>query len=104
MADEDLRDFVIEQLAELDVTSRPRFGAQHMYLGATFFGLIADGEVYFRTDEESRPAYLDRGMKAFQPSERPRGPRTVDRHFEVPADVLEDRELLCEWAERASRA
>ncbi len=104
MADEDLRDFVLEQLAGLDVSSRPRFGAHHLYLAGTFFGLIAGGEVYFRTDDESRPAYLDRGMKAFHPSERPRGPRTVDRHFEVPAEVLEDRDLLREWAERASRA
>ncbi len=104
MADEGLRDFLLEQLAELDVTSRPRFGAHHLYLGGTFFGLIDEGTIYFRTDEESRPAYLDRGMKAFQPSDRPRGPRTVDRHFEVPADVFDDRELLSAWAERASRA
>ena len=104
MADEGLRDLVLEQLAEMDVTSRPRFGGHHLYLAGTFFGLVAEGAVYFRTDEVSRPAYLERGTKAFQPSDRPRGPRTVDRNFEVPANVLEDRELLCEWAERASRA
>jgi TfoX/Sxy family transcriptional regulator of competence genes len=76
---------VLEQLASLDVTARARFGDLHLYLGDSFFGLIAGGRIYFRTDDESRAECVDRGMEPLQPADRPRGPRTVDRHFEVPA-------------------
>ena len=43
-------------------------------------------------------------MQALQPRYRPRGPKTVDRNFEVPADVLADEDALREWALRAARA
>ncbi len=57
---------------------------------------------YFRTDDESRAAYTARGMPALQPKYRPRGPKTVDRHFQVPPDILADASLLREWALRAA--
>jgi hypothetical protein len=37
-----------------------------------------------------------------QPKFRPRGPKTVDRHFEVPPDIFEDAALLQAWAMRAA--
>jgi DNA transformation protein len=86
------------------------FGGRGLYLEARYFGVIFDGKLYFRTDDESRDGYLSRGMSALQPKFRPRGPRTVDRNFEVPADILAeagllaDAGLLKEWALRAARA
>jgi DNA transformation protein and related proteins len=103
MADEALRDFVLSQLSELPgVSSRPMFGGHGLYLDGRFFGVISDGRLYFRTDEASRQRYLERGMPALQPKHRPRGPRTVDRNFEVPAAVLEDAAELVEWARQAA--
>lgn len=44
-------------------------------------------------------------MPALQPPDgRPRGPRTVDRSFQVPAEILEEGELLRAWAESAAHA
>jgi hypothetical protein len=63
-----------------------------------------NGKVYFRTDDESRADYPQRGMPALQPRHRQRGPRTVDRNFEVPPDVLENAVTLCDWAMRAVKA
>jgi TfoX/Sxy family transcriptional regulator of competence genes len=102
MADEELRGFVLNQLEPLEVGVRPLFGGHGFHLGGMFFGFIADGRLYFRTDEASRPEYLERGMTAFHPPGRPRGPRTVDRNFEVPVEILEDEQLLKAWAERAA--
>ncbi len=104
MADEELRDFVLAQFDPLEVSVRPLFGGHGFYLDGAFFGFIADGRLYFRADEESRPAYRERGMTAFHPADRPRGPRTVDRNFEVPPHVLEDPVLLRAWAEQAAAA
>ena len=105
MADDQLRDFVLDQLTVLrDVRCRAMFGGHGFYSGGKFFGVIFDGRLYFRTDEHSQTAYVERGMPAYQPPGRPRGPRTVDRNFEVPADVLEDPTLLVEWARAAIRA
>lgn len=103
MTNEELFALVIERLEPLPVTSRAMFGGRGLWLDGRFFGVIFDGRLYFRTDEESRPAYVERGMAAFQPKNRPRGPKTVDRNFEVPPDVLADAALLKQWAERAAK-
>ena len=105
MTDEELATLVREQLEPLPVTARGMFGGRGLYLEGKFFGAIFGGKLYFRTDEESRPEYVKRGMPALQPPpHRPRGPKTVDRNFEVPAEVLADGRLLKEWAERAAAA
>ncbi len=104
MADTSARDDLLARLDGLDVQARSAFGGWLLYLEGRYFGLISgEGRVYFRTDEASRADFTSRGMPAFHPGTRPRGPRTVDRNFEVPLEVIEDSALLAEWAERASR-
>ena len=49
---------------------------------------------YFRTDESSRPAYVNQKMKPF----RPKAGVALRAYHEVPADVLEDADQLVEWA------
>lgn len=78
------------------------FGGFGLYLDGAFFAVISDGALYFRTDDNSRNDYVGRGMQPLQPKHRPRGPKTVDRHFEVPAEVIADDEVLREWALRAA--
>lgn len=97
-----LRDTVTAKLAPLPVTSRAMFGGFGLYLDGAFFAVISDGVLYFRTDDGSRVDYVERGMQPLQPKHRPRGPKTVDRHFEVPADVFADDGMLHEWAVRAA--
>lgn len=95
--------FVLEQLRPLPVRARAMFGGRGLYLEGKFFGIVTEGRLYLRTDEESRADYLARGMQPLQPRHRPRGPRTVDRNVEVPSEVLTDADLLREWALRAAR-
>jgi DNA transformation protein len=105
MTDAELAALVRERLEPLPATGRAMFGGRGLYLDGTFFGVIFDGKLYFRTDDESRPEYVKRGMPALQPPpHRPRGPKTVDRNFEVPPNVLADARLLKEWALRAAAA
>ena len=96
---------VVERLKPLPITTRAMFGGHGLFLDGAFFGIVIDGKLYFRTDEESRSDYRSRGMPALQPPRhRPRGPNTVDRNLEVPSDVLDSDGLLKQWALRASQA
>ncbi|MGE0601119.1 MAG: TfoX/Sxy family protein [Dehalococcoidia bacterium] len=104
MADEGIRDQLLSALAPLGVRSRAMFGGHGLFLAEKFFGIITDGKVYFRTDEESRAEYLARGMPPLESRTRPRGPKTVDRNFQVPPDIVSDPELLLAWALRAAES
>ncbi|MGE3074703.1 MAG: TfoX/Sxy family protein [Dehalococcoidia bacterium] len=104
MADEGLRDQLLSALAPVGVRSRAMFGGHGLFRGDKFFGIVTEGAVYFRTDDASRPEYLARGMPPLESKTRPRGPKTVDRNFQVPADILSDAELLLAWALRAAES
>ena len=91
------RDFVAEQLGE-DVEIRPMFGGYGLYRNEVFFGIVFKSRLYFRTGPLTRKDYVARGMKPFKPNAR----MTSKTYFEVPADVLEDRETLRGWADKAA--
>jgi DNA transformation protein len=92
------RDYVSEQLGD-GVEIRPMFGGYGLYRDERFFGIVFKSRLYFRTGPLSRKKYLDRGMKPFKPNAR----MTSKTYFEVPADVLEERETLRAWALEAGR-
>jgi DNA transformation protein len=101
MATDDFVSFVLDQLSGLSgIRHRRMFGATGLYQGELFFAIVDDGRLYFRTDDQSRPEYESRGMKAFQPTPG----QVLKNYYEVPVDVLEDDTVLCEWARRAVAA
>jgi DNA transformation protein len=102
MTNEELLTTVLDRLQPLPVTARSMFGGKGLYMDGRFFAVIFDGVPYFRTDDESRREYTSRGMPALQPKYRPRGPKTVDRHFQVPPGVLAKPAVLRKWALRAA--
>ena len=46
------------------------FGGTGLYMGQSFFGIVYKGSLYLRTDEASRPAYLAKGSRPFNPRVR----------------------------------
>jgi len=103
MRDDSFKVFVLDQLSALpEVRAKAMFGGHGLYQADCFFGILMEGRLYFKTDAQSRSAYLERGMSRFT-YEKAR--RTMTSHyFEVPPDVLESREDLVAWAQRAVRA
>jgi len=96
--DESFKDFVLDQLHELDdVEARRMFGGYGLYRDETFFGIIHKDRVYFKVDESTVGEYLMRKMKPFRPSAR----QTLRSYYQVPLDILEDAERLGEWAAQA---
>ena len=97
--DDSFREFVLDQLRGLgEVRCRGMFGGHGLYLGGTFFGIVYGGRLYFRTDAATRPAYAERGMSPFRPNDR----QTLTSYYEVPAEIVEDREQLAIWAHQAA--
>lgn len=74
------------------------FGGVGLYHRDLFFALIAADVLHFKVDARSRPEYEARGMKPFKPS--PGRPTTLG-YFEVPPEILDDREALAGWAKTA---
>jgi DNA transformation protein len=104
MSDAEVLAHVLSALEPIGARSRAMFGGHGLYSGHKFFGLLNHGRLYFRTDDQSRPEYVSRGMQPFQPNNRPIGPKTVPRNFEVPPAVFADPEKLLAWAIRATQA
>jgi DNA transformation protein len=92
--------YVLEQLAGLgSVTPRRMFGGVGLYSGGLFFGLIDDDTLFFKTDASNSAEYESRQMPRFMPpANRPVGPMG---YHQVPADVIEDAELLVAWARKS---
>lgn len=90
------REWVVEQLREAGtVTGRSMFGGYAIYLDGAIFALIADDILYFKVDGINRPDFEAAGMGPFRPF---KDGAEIMQYYEVPADVLEDRERLREWA------
>jgi DNA transformation protein len=101
--DQSFKDFVLDQLSLLpDLRAKAMFGGHGLYQGERFFGILMQGRLYFKTDEATRKKYLKRGMAPFI-YEKARQTTTI-HYFEVPAEVLEDREQLVAWAREAIMA
>jgi len=95
--------YVLEQLGGLArVSTRRMFGAVGLYSGESFFGVVDDDTLFFKTDESNYPEYQARKMPRFMPTaKRPQGPRG---YHQVPAEVIEDGESLVAWARQAVAA
>jgi len=91
-------EFVLDQLRDMEeVRAKRMFSGYGLYRGDVFFGIVSQARLYFKTDEKSRKAYVKREMGPFQPTAKV----TLKSYYEVPADVLEDRDKACAWAMRA---
>lgn len=98
---ESFTEFVLDQLRGLSgLGCRAMFGGHGLYRRDAFFGILHRGRLYFKTDESTRAAYLERGMNPF----RPNAQQTIRTYYEVPVDIVEDSEQLITWAERAIKA
>jgi len=98
--DESFKDFVLDQLRELDdIDARRMFGGFGLYRDETFFGIIHKDRVYFKIDGSTVGEYRKRKMKPFRPNAK----QTLKSYYQVPLEILEDAGQLCQWAVQAIR-
>jgi len=93
--------FVHGQLADLGEVNHGRFfGGVGFKLGDVQFAMCMSDTLYFVVDDTTRAKYVESGSTPFQYGTA-KGTRLVHRYYEVPADVLEDRDSLTAWARAA---
>lgn len=102
MTSHEYRDYIVYDLlgGMSGITTKSMFGGHALYKDGTIFGIIIDGILYLKVDErnlhlyenaESKPFTYMRGKKSYAMS-----------YFEVPDDILEDREKLEEYVETSA--
>jgi DNA transformation protein len=93
--------YVLEQLEDVgSVEARRMFGGAGIYYRGVMFALVADDVLYLKADDSNRDDFERAGMGAFCPFP---DKATVMSYYEAPADVLESKERLGRWAEKALR-
>ncbi len=81
------------------VESKSMFGGFGVFLEGLMFGLIADGELYLKVDDENRQSFEDLGLQAFSYGKQ--GREFKMSYYQAPEEAMEDGELLAEWASAA---
>lgn len=95
--------YVLEQLEGVGpVRAQRMFGGAGLYCGHAMFALVADDVLYLKVDDANRADFEAAGAEPFQPF--PDKSSAVMSYYEVPADVLEAKDRLAAWAQKALQA
>lgn len=96
--------FIRDLLADFEPLRIKRmFGGAGVYSGEHFFAILVDDTLYLKVDEGNRAAYEQRGLARFT-YETKSGRSGSMSYYPVPADALEDRDVLAPWVRGALEA
>ncbi len=91
--------FVLDQFSGWGgVTARKMFGGAGLFRDGVMFGLIANDVVCLKVDDSNRPDFIRAGSAPFKPY--PDQAASMS-YYEVPPEVMEEREILTAWAVRS---
>ncbi len=91
-------DFIVDQLDGIGEFSHKRmFGGVGFFKDGTMFALLGNSIFNLRVDETNLEDFSAYGMKRFLATEEKKGLP----YYEVPVDILEDKDRLTDWALKA---
>lgn len=97
--------YTLELLEPLGpVQARAMFGGWGLYYGGAMFALIADGRLFFKTDEVNRPAFESAGCEPFVYDSGKGKPPVAMSYWTPPSDATDDAHALLPWARRGVEA
>lgn len=85
------------------VRIRRMFGAAGIYSGEIFFGIVAGGRIYLKTDAVTHPDYEAENCGYFT-FELKSGDIAAMSYCEIPGRLYDDPEELAQWARKAVAA
>lgn len=93
--------YVVEDLFAYlsDVSARAMFGGYGIYRAGVMFGLVEDGELYFKVQDEQKEKYLSFGSRPFTYIKEGK-PQELSYYF-IPEEVQENNQFFRELAEDA---
>ena len=97
--------FVTEDLlAEIPgIKAKPMFGGHGIYKEGIIFAIIAEGQLYFKVDEQTEGEYKKLGSSPFTYTMPNKKPMTMS-YWLLPADIMESRSELSLWVNAAVMA
>ncbi|MFH1534853.1 MAG: TfoX/Sxy family protein [Patescibacteria group bacterium] len=104
MKKNDFAEYVIHDLLGTmnGITARAMFGGHSLYKDGMIFGIIADGQLYFKTDEETQKKYKQFDSKPFVYS-KGKVKSTTMSYWELPSEIIDNPEELQKWVLESSR-
>ena len=98
---EDYLKFIIEQLSEFgQVEIKKMFGGIGLFHQGLMFGKIGGDTFRLKVDEHNQKDFENKGMKPFYSKNKKKGMP----YWEVPAEVLENKDELKKWAVKSFEA
>ena len=98
---ESYKQFIEDQLEGFPgLRSKNMFGGVGYFRDEFMFGAIMHGKFRLKADDVNKTDFLNKGMG---PHQIP-GKKMTMPYYEVPAEILDDREELWRWAERSVEA
>ncbi len=93
-------DYIRELLAPLGaISARRMFGGHGIYYDSVMIGLVADGTLFLKTDEETRPQFAAAGCRPFVTESR--GRSIEMSYWSAPEDAMDAAAAMAPWARLA---
>ncbi len=89
--------FIEDQLSGISFLTKKMFGGIGFFHEEKMFAMIGNNVLRFKVDDTNEADYVARGMKPYSSSKKKKGMP----YWEVPHDIIEDREALEIWAHKA---
>lgn len=80
--------------------TRSMFGGHGVYVDGKIVAIVINDELYLKTDETTRPAFLDRDLGPFRYSRQGRDTYAMSYH-RAPDEALESPDAMREWLQPA---
>ena len=88
-ADSEFMGEVIGLLSPIsEINSRLMFGGYGIFSEGNMFALISGSTLFFKVDDSNKETYTETGSRQHKPMP----------YFEVPSDIMNDKDMLHEWA------
>ena len=87
------------------ITVRPMFGGYSIYKNGVIFALIVKGDkLYFKADEKTEADFEKFGSRQFVYCYPNSNRQITMPYWELPAEIMEDKETIKEWVEKSYQA
>jgi len=101
MAKNEYCNYITDLLSPIgNVTAHSMFGGYGIYKDRIIFAIIVDDVLHFKVGDTNRIDYEHKGSEPFSYEAKDKK-KIVMSYWQVPLDVLDDNELLCEWADKS---
>jgi len=100
---QEFKDFLVDMLDPIGpIDAKRMFGGGGLFLHGNMFALIDEDVLYFKVDDGNRQSYDEVAAPAFTFT---RANKKISLSYrQPPAEVIDDADALCHWAEQALQA